>query len=103
MTPQDIEQASLAAIISGFNKQSLGMGRIMLRYLELNGEFSQEDAEEALQISEDTMKNIMNGKSLTVAQLAAVNTVAELTLQIADAVNKQQKTATIPEDIIGYG
>ena len=102
-----IEMAALRDIISGFNEQSIGIAPIHLRYLELEGEFTPEDAEEAVTLYKEVMETIMAGHNLTVTQLAAYYILSELVLQRKDAVLQSVQSVAKPgideeEDKIGY-
>ena len=102
-----VEQASLANIITGFNEQSIGMPSIFLRYLELEGELTTEEAEEAFTLYEKTIESIMGGHNLTVTQLAAYYIMSELVLQRKEAMVQLLQTVASadkvePEDVTGY-
>lgn len=87
ITEQEIEMASLRSMIDGFNTQSMGMPSITLRFLELEGMFKKEEAEDAIKLCGELFEKI-KGNNITVSQLAIYYVIAELNLQKQLFMNK---------------
>lgn len=104
-TPEEeIEKLALSGIIEGFNKQSISIPSIAMRFLELEGKFSEEEAKQAIELYQKAVKEIMDGKNLTVCQLAAYHLLAELNLQRkANAIEKIEKPAPVITDMAYHG
>jgi hypothetical protein len=107
-TPEEFEKMSLSGIIDGFSKQSVVMPTIAMRYLELEGGFSEEQAHEAVETYKHVMKEVMDGKNLTICHLAAMLILAELNVQanIANTRLQEKREDNLrykQEDNLGYG
>jgi hypothetical protein len=75
-----------------------------MRFLELEGKFSEDKAKQAIELYQKAMKEIMGGKNLTVCQLAAYHLLAELNLQRkANAIEKPEKPAPINSEMAYHG
>jgi len=100
----EVEMQALQAIVDGFNKQAVGIPAIVLRFLELEGTFTKEQVDESVALYKDVLATKLNGKNLTVCQVAAFHVLAELVLQVTESRQREAQQVKKPvEPNIAYG
>jgi hypothetical protein len=78
---ENVEIRALRDIVDGFNKQAVAIPIIALRFLELEGDFTKEEIEEAVALYKDIVATKFSGRNITVCQVATFHALAELILQ----------------------
>jgi hypothetical protein len=86
----DVEMKALRQIVDGFNKQAVAIPTIAMRFLNLEGDFTKEQVEEAVALYKDVVETKLSGHNITVCQVAAFHILADLVLQAMDARQKQE-------------
>jgi len=99
---ETVEMNTLGTIIDGFHQQSLGIPRLLLRYLELEGEFTVEEKQTAYNICKDIFSSKLNGVNITVAQLAVALINAELILQRREQLSDIILSDNKVDENVGY-
>lgn len=104
---KDVEKITLIELIVGFEHQCIAMPAMAERMLKLEGRFTKKEFAEAKKMFKDIMATKVDGRNLTVCQLASMYLVAELSLQrLASPVLSQPGQQELNEHTgipIGYG
>lgn len=80
-TAKDVENIMLIELIVGFEHQCIAMPVMAEKMLKLEGRFTKKEFAEAKKLFKDIMTTKVDGKNLTVCQLASMYLVAELSMQ----------------------
>ncbi len=91
-TAKDVEKITLIELIIGFEHQCIAMPAMVEKMLELEGKFTKQDFAEAKEMFRDIMTTKVDGRNLTVCQLASMYLAAELSMQRMNA-----PTITLPQ------
>lgn len=82
---KDIEKITLIELIVGFEHQCIAMPAMAERMLKLEGRFTKQDFTEAKEMFRDIMATKVDGRNLSVCQLASMYLAAELSMQRMNA------------------